>query len=262
MNCNDYLLLLSGHIDGMNTQQEEKDLRNHLQVCESCRALLDEMTKNDGILRSDQIEVPPGLTGKIMAEVRKTKKSKRPFYISLAASGLAAAAVLAVAFSGKITPPANDVRPTDVTTVSVQELELKQPLRHITSPEPTQEDFEFVPADDTEPTYDSAGIGTFPFAAAVPDGMKVAKVVDEVSVLVIRAEPSEVEFSGSIPEFDKRLELLRDSSYQITGDEIEFYAVSWSTMQQLAADYDGIFEMEKYYLEDVQYLRALVVFAE
>ena len=261
MKCNDYLLLLSGHIDGMNTQQEEKNLQKHLQSCGSCRALLDEMIKNDSVLRSDQIAVPPDLTEKVMAEVRKTKKNKRPFYISLAASALAAAAVLAVAFSGKITPPAGQMQQTLTATALDQETELKLPLRHITSPEPAEEDFEFV-TDNDDVWYDYAGVGKFPESSSKQDELKVAAVVDEVSVLVIQADPGEIEFSGRSPDFNELVDFLGDSAYQRTGDEIAFYVFSWQTMQQLAANYDGIFEMEKYYEEDVQYMRALVVFAE
>lgn len=258
MNCNDYLLLLSAHIDGMNTQQEETKLQAHLKSCEDCRVLLNEMTKNDSILKSDQIEVPSGLTEKIMTEVRRTKKNKRPFYISLAASGLAAAAVLAVAFSGKVTPPARESQSAQTAAVDAQEPQLKQPLRRIDTA-PVQEKPEFV-TEGTKGTYEYSGV--LPFAAALPDEMDVATVVDDVSVLVIRADPSEIDFSGRTPDLKELTEYLGDSAYRRTGDEIAFYTVSWQTMLQLAADYDGIFEMEKYYLEDVQYLRALVVFTE
>lgn len=38
MNCNDYLPLLSGHLDGENSPEEEQRLQAHLAQCANCRA--------------------------------------------------------------------------------------------------------------------------------------------------------------------------------------------------------------------------------
>ena len=40
MTCEDALILLSGHLDGVNTQEEETELFAHLQSCAGCRDLL------------------------------------------------------------------------------------------------------------------------------------------------------------------------------------------------------------------------------
>ena len=101
MNCDESPLLISGHLDGTNTEAEEKRLREHLKTCEDCRRLLTQMEENDRLLREDRPEVPADLKDRIMKEVRKGKKSKKPFYISIAASGLAVAAMLTLVFLGK-----------------------------------------------------------------------------------------------------------------------------------------------------------------
>ena len=101
MNCDESLILISGHLDGTNTEAEEKSLREHLETCEDCRRLLRQMEENDRLLRESKAEVPADLKDRIMKEVRGSRKSKKPFYISVAASGLAAAAMLTLVFVGR-----------------------------------------------------------------------------------------------------------------------------------------------------------------
>ena len=101
MNCDESLILISGHLDGTNTEAEEKSLREHLETCEDCRRLLRQMEENDRLLRESKAEVPADLKDRIMKEVRGGRKSKKPFYISVAASGLAVAAMLTLVFVGR-----------------------------------------------------------------------------------------------------------------------------------------------------------------
>ena len=101
MNCDEALILISGHLDGTNTEAEEKSLREHLETCEDCRRLLRQMEENDRLLRESKAEVPADLKDRIMKEVRGSRKSKKPFYISVAASGLAVAAMLTLVFVGR-----------------------------------------------------------------------------------------------------------------------------------------------------------------
>lgn len=105
MNCDEYLPLISGHLDGANSGFEERRLQEHLQTCEACRALLSQMEQNDALLKGSAAAPPADLTERIMREVRKekqpkTSKSKR--WIPVAVSGLAAAAVLSLVFWGNL----------------------------------------------------------------------------------------------------------------------------------------------------------------
>ena len=72
MNCNDYLPLLSGHLDGENSPEEEQRLQAHLAQCASCRARLQAFERGDRLLRADTAVPPAGLTASILAAAAKT----------------------------------------------------------------------------------------------------------------------------------------------------------------------------------------------
>lgn len=106
MNCDHFLLLISGHLDGVNSSAEELQLQEHLQECEKCRELLSAMEDADRRLRGCKVEPPAELTQRIFdavaQEPRKKKRSgKRPAYFGGLATGLAAA-VLIFAFTGNL----------------------------------------------------------------------------------------------------------------------------------------------------------------
>lgn len=67
MNCNDYLSLLSGHLDGENSPEEEQRLQAHLAQCANCRARLQAFERGDRLLRADTAVPPAGLTASILA---------------------------------------------------------------------------------------------------------------------------------------------------------------------------------------------------
>ncbi len=272
MNCEYFAVLLSGHLDGMNTPKEEDALQKHLENCEHCRLLLEQMQKNDKCLASQEIPFPSDLTEKIMAEVRKTKRSKKPFYISLAASGLAAAAVLALAFSGKVSTPVAE--PSQATEAASVQLELKQPIRKIESFEPAElseaayEDSLAEGAEEDVPFYAAEDV---PYYAAAADatqageefaGIPARGTLSATAVLVVKATATELNCHHEEIALTELLEHLRKSEYELTGKEAAAYAVTWQDLQQLAREYEGCFDMEKYYDEDATYLNAIVIFAE
>ena len=101
MNCDEYLLLLSGHLDGYNTEEEESRLQAHLQTCRVCRERLAQMEQDDALL-ADLPAPPPDLTKKIMGKIEKEKKqTKRRRFLHWAAPAGAAAAVLCLVFLGR-----------------------------------------------------------------------------------------------------------------------------------------------------------------
>ncbi len=61
MNCDSYISLLSGHLDGINTSAEEEQLQAHLKNCENCRTLLNVMQQNDALMRDSVAEPPADL---------------------------------------------------------------------------------------------------------------------------------------------------------------------------------------------------------
>lgn len=105
MNCEEYTNLLSGHLDGQNTQAEEQALQAHLDECPQCRALLNELERNDRLL--SEVPAPPeALTAEIMKKVRAKKRRKKPLYrYFLPAASLATAAILALAVFGAMNLP-------------------------------------------------------------------------------------------------------------------------------------------------------------
>lgn len=105
MNCDEYLPLISGHLDGANSDFEEHRLQEHLQTCEACRALLSQMEQNDALLRNAAAEPPADLTDRIMRQVRKEKQrssSSKKRWIPIAVSGVAAAALLGLVVWGAL----------------------------------------------------------------------------------------------------------------------------------------------------------------
>lgn len=106
MNCNDYLSLLSGHLDGENSPEEEQRLQAHLAQCANCRARLQAFERGDRLLRADTAVPPAGLTASILAAAAKTpqrpvKKPRRAYWGGLA-TGLAAAALVVFTLLGPL----------------------------------------------------------------------------------------------------------------------------------------------------------------
>lgn len=106
MNCNDYLPLLSGHLDGENSPEEEQRLQAHLAQCANCRARLQAFERGDRLLRADTAVPPAGLTASILAAAAKTpqrpvKKPRRAYWGGLA-TGLAAAALVVFTLLGPL----------------------------------------------------------------------------------------------------------------------------------------------------------------
>lgn len=96
MTCEEALVLISGHIDGENTPEEEAQLRLHLEHCEECRAVLAAYQEMESGVAALEEEPPAELREQVMAAIRAEKpvRKKRPTrWVSLAA---AAALVLVI----------------------------------------------------------------------------------------------------------------------------------------------------------------------
>ena len=102
------LLLLSGHLDGCNTAEEEARLEAHLAECPDCRRILTEYEKIDAGI-ADLTQAPPAnFTANVMraveAEPHQAAPAKpRKFSFGFATAVAAAAAIFLLAVgSGKL----------------------------------------------------------------------------------------------------------------------------------------------------------------
>ena len=100
MNCEQALELLSGHIDGANTPEEEAQLQAHLASCADCRAILAAYEELDSGLSALKAQPPAALAQNVMEAVRQEasagKKIRRFPVRSIAATAVAAALLLVV----------------------------------------------------------------------------------------------------------------------------------------------------------------------
>lgn len=122
MSCKDYVLFMSGHIDGTNSQKDEKTLQSHLVTCPQCRQTLEEMKANDCILQSNTLVPPERILKNVMASVRNDAKKKTNSIRHYIVSFAAAAAVLCLVLVATLrTPekPNTDGQITEVPNQSV-----------------------------------------------------------------------------------------------------------------------------------------------
>lgn len=95
MECQDALILISGHVDQVNTPEEEAALQAHLAACPECSRLLEIYEKMDETLATE-VPVPEGFTEAVMEKLPKRRK-RFLWGIPLgAAAGLAAAGLVLV----------------------------------------------------------------------------------------------------------------------------------------------------------------------
>lgn len=108
MNCSDYLELISGHIDGVNTAEEEALLHAHLAECPDCWNLLAAYEQIDDNTSELSVTAPAGLKDSIMREISKApakKKTSRAWTGVLVSAGMVAAAAGIVFGVGAIRGP-------------------------------------------------------------------------------------------------------------------------------------------------------------
>ena len=97
MNCEEALELLSGHLDGQNTEEEEARLQAHLKGCPSCRAILQAYEQMQQGLVSLDAEPPKELHQRIMDQVRSQPVLHRSRkHLWRTGGTIAAAAVIAL----------------------------------------------------------------------------------------------------------------------------------------------------------------------
>lgn len=105
MRCTDYIVWISGHMDGTNSAREEQSLQEHLKSCCQCRSLLDEMKANDSILKTRSLTPPERITKNVMTTVRKDAKKKVARIKRYIYSAAAMAAVLCLVLIASLKAP-------------------------------------------------------------------------------------------------------------------------------------------------------------
>ncbi len=105
MKCNDYIVWLSGHIDGTNSPREESALQAHLDACPNCRRLLEDMQSNDVALKNTTLVPPARIAENVMSVVRKDAKKKTTRIRSYILSSVAVAAVLCLVMIASVRMP-------------------------------------------------------------------------------------------------------------------------------------------------------------
>ena len=95
MECQDALILISGHVDQVNTPEEEAALQAHLASCPECSRLLEIYEKMDETL-APEVPVPEGFTEAVMEKLPKRRKRFRWGIPLGTAAGLAAAGLVLV----------------------------------------------------------------------------------------------------------------------------------------------------------------------
>lgn len=100
MNCEQALLLISGHLDNGNSPQEEADLQAHLEACPQCRQVLEDFRMADAGLLDGTVEAPAGLCDRVMEQVRRkaSPKRKQAKWVTMGALAAAAALVMGIGY--------------------------------------------------------------------------------------------------------------------------------------------------------------------
>lgn len=95
MNCERYLDLLSARLDGALTQEEERELMQHLQDCDACRAIARELEDiHSALADATRVQPPKELAQGVMERIRAQRTARRTSVRRLGT--LAAALVLCV----------------------------------------------------------------------------------------------------------------------------------------------------------------------
>ena len=151
MTCENAVLLMSGHLDGENSAEEEALLLAHLHRCEDCRRLMSAYEAIEKQTAQLEAPVPQGLKSGVMYRIEQQanpgKQKKRFRYAGTLVGAVAAALVLMVGL-GAIRLPALRAKQTEQKTGA-------EPAREIVSFAPGEQ--QLLPESLEPQTDNSAG---------------------------------------------------------------------------------------------------------
>lgn len=225
MTCEEALVLLSGHLDGANTPEEEARLEDHLARCPDCRRILDAYSAIDqGILELSE-EPPAQLHDRIMAAVAAEAKPSRRRCVRPAVMGLAAAAVLCLALGLGYLP-----RQTEESTEPVARVN-----NTLADALPVQEDpsaQEAAPAQEESPDVATREL---PSSAAAPATFSVEPEAATESLLVELGDNAASPAVETIPQ-------LEGQTVEVDGAcGVYHFTLDAATVRQIIADYSELY---------------------
>ena len=247
------LLLLSGHLDGCNTSEEEALLQEHLAQCPDCRRILTEYEKIDAGI-ADLTQAPPAsFTANVMravqAEPRRAEPKKpRRFSFGFGTAVAAVAAILLLAIgAGKL--PQLSTGSAKLSDAAIPEAEEAWPAaadeepaaEAEAEPEPMEEPAEAEEAAEaaSEEAPEAAfmeNLGEHHFPASV-DCAALSRA-ENLAVGLLYADPED------LPELKDAPSLPLDGGTR--------YEVTQESLDELASRFDDlqVFEPEGYLPED------------
>ena len=78
MECNEYQELISAYVDGMLSPQEEKRLKQHLEVCKQCKSHYEAMVQmTKACEQIKEVELPNGFHERLMERLKDEEKLTR-----------------------------------------------------------------------------------------------------------------------------------------------------------------------------------------
>lgn len=90
MKCEDCRALLSALLDGELSEHERAAVTEHLDACDACRTVLDDLTAMHELLSAEEADAPEGFSARVMRRVHAARMRR----IRRRVSGLAACLVL------------------------------------------------------------------------------------------------------------------------------------------------------------------------
>ena len=250
------LLLLSGHLDGCNTSEEEAMLQAHLAQCPDCRRILTEYEKIDAGI-ADLTQAPPAnFTANVMravqAEPRRAEPKKpRRFSFGFGTAAAAVAAVLLLAIgagrlpqlslgSAKLSDAAVPEPKEAWPAAAAEEPAAEEPAAEA-EPEPMEEPAEAeesaeAASEEAPEAAFSESLGEHHFPASV-DCAALSRA-ENLAVGLLYADPAD------LPELKDAPSLPLDGGTR--------YEVTQESLDELASRFDDlqVFEPEGYLPED------------
>lgn len=214
MTCEEALVLLSGHLDGENTEAEAAQLQAHLVECEDCRRLLEDLQALDREILSLEAEPPADLCANVMEAIRKevSRRKKRRWVWPTAA---AAAVLVLLVGAGAWAAPSMQATENTAPYAARMTAEAQEPAAAMTAETAAPEPSAALAreADDVSPD-DGAGAPML-FAASVSNDSQAQDLADHRGAAVVLLYTNVTELDGLA------FETLEDGSLLYTLEQAE-----------------------------------------
>lgn len=212
MTCEEALVLLSGHLDGENTEEEAAQLQAHLAECEDCRRLLENLQALDREILSLEVEPPADLCANVMEAIRKEapRRKKRRWVWPTAA---AAAVLVLLIGAGAWAAPNIQAKKNTVPYAARMAAEAQEPAAAMTAEAAAPEPSAALARETDDVSLDDEAGTPMLFAASVSNDSQAQTLADERGAAVVL-------LYTNVPELDGLpYETLEDGSLLYTLDQ-------------------------------------------